>query len=255
MVLDISKIVSDKLAQMEADGSIRRFLEEQIEKAVKGAVESAIGGYSLKRAIEEQITAGFPEIVNNIGLSSYNTYIAETVRKVTMAALEGDAQEKIQAAIDGILLKKRDSIRLSEIMAEYRKWVNLNDDEEEKRSLNEGHDGYTCAVREEKGRYGSLGGNFKYYNLYFDEYGDKDGRSFDDYDICVVLSALWIGGKSTVKILDLYFDGMKVSREFVHHSPSSFEALLLNLHFNNTPIIMDVGEIDEDDHYYEVEDY
>lgn len=106
MILDISKIVSDKLTQMEEDGSIRRFLEEQIEKTVKGAIESAIGGYSLKRAIEEQITAGFPEIVNDIGLSAYNTYIAETVRKVTMATLEEDAQDKIQAAIDGILLKK-----------------------------------------------------------------------------------------------------------------------------------------------------
>ena len=106
MILDISQIVSEKLTQMEEDGSIRRFLEEQIEKTVKGAIESAIGGYSLKRAIEEQITAGFPEIVNNIGLSAYNTYIAETVRKITMATLEGDAQEKIQAAIDGILLKK-----------------------------------------------------------------------------------------------------------------------------------------------------
>ena len=252
MILDISQIVSDKLTQMEEDGSIRRFLEEQIEKTVKGAIESAIGGYSLKRAIEEQITAGFPEIVNNIGLSAYNTYIAETVRKVTMATLEGDAQEKIQAAIDGILLKKRDSIKLSEIMAEYRKWVNLNDDEEEKRSLNEDNDGYTCAVREKDRISGS---NFKSYKLYFDTEGSKYGDDLDDYDIVVDLSLLWMGRESTVKIHNLYFDGTKVSKEFVHHSPSSFEALLLNLHFNNTPIIMDIDEIEEDDHYYEVEEY
>lgn len=252
MILDISKIVSDKLAQMEENGSIRLFLEEQIEKTVKGAIESAISGYSLKRDIEEQITAGFPEIVNRIGLSAYNTYIAETVRKVTMATLEGDAQEKIQATIEGILLKKRESIKLSEIMAEYRKWVNSSDDEDEKRSRNEDNDGYTCAVREEKGHYGS---NFKSYKLYFDEEGNKDSKDFDDYDIGVDLSLLWTVGKDSVKILNLYFDGMKVSREFVHHTPSSFEALLLNLHFNNTPIIMDVDEIDEDDHYYEVEEY
>lgn len=252
MILDISKIVSDKLAQMEEDGSIRRFLEEQIEKTVKGAIESAIGGYSLKRAIEEQITAGFPEIVSDIGLSAYNTYIAETVRKVTMATLEEDAQDKIQAAIDGILLKKRESIKLSEIMQEYRKWVNDSDDEEEKRSRNEDHDGYTCAVREDKGLYGS---SFKSYKLYFDEEGGKDSKDLDDYDIVVDLSLLWTAGKDRVKIHDLYFDGTKVSKEFVHHSPSSFEALLLNLHFNSTPIIMDFDEIDEDDHYYEVEEY
>ena len=137
-------------------------------------------------------------------------------------------------------------------MAKYREWVNLNDDEEEKRSLNEDHDGYTCAVREENRLYGS---SFKSYKLYFDKEGDKDSKDLDDYDIVVDFSLLWTGGKDSVKIHELYFDGVKVSREFVHHTPSSFEAMLLNLHFNNTPIIMDFGEIDEDDHYYEVEEY
>lgn len=253
MVLDVSGIIQERLEELEASGELRDYIKQNIDKTVKEAISNVLGGYQLRKAVEEGLCQEFPEIVKEIGLGGYNTFIAETVRKICLANMEADAQEKISSAIEESVLRKRETITLSEILSEYRKHVNYNDDEEWKRDQNENEGGYTCAVRKQK-KYSST--VFDYYALWFDEDGYKEDTDMDEYDLVVKLSGLYTPDKNAKTHIDeIYFHGDRISKQFIHNEPDRFEAMIMNLYLNKTEIIMDLEDYDDDDHYYEVEDY
>ena len=248
MNIDISQIVADKIASMEADGVIKAQIEQHVEKAVLSAIEGALGGYKVRQEIEKVLQEQIPDIVSRIGLDGYNAFIAETVKKLAINALREDAGRVLNERVNEILCKKRKSIELSEILKEWRSDMNDND-EDVKRDGNEDHDGFTCRV-EERRSYSSSA--FKYYNLYFDEEGDKEGNDPDDYDVVVKLRQF----SGPAEIIEVYIDGDRLSKQFTGRTPSRFEAMLMNLYLNKTEVIMDLDRYDADDHYYETsEDY
>ena len=252
MTIDISKIINDKLAEMDADGSIEAYIKEQTEKTIKTAIDDSFGSYKLKRAIEEKICENFPEIVNDIGLSAYNTHLAETVRKLIISCMEEDAAAKITEAVEQVLCQKVESITLSELIKKYKNHIDY-DDEEAKRDHNEDDDGFTCALRKQK-TYST--GDWNRYNLYLDEEGNKDFDYLEDFAIVIQFTGYFNRhGENKTTIADVYFRGSRLTKEFLNHTPDRFEQFLLNLYLNKTPIIMDVDKYDADDHYYSVEDY
>lgn len=251
MVLDISKIIADKLAQLEESGEIKAYIEAEVEKSVKGALHSFLTGYKLQRAIEEECQNGISEIAKEMGLGAYNSLIAQVAAKVVQASVDEDAQEKIEAAIEGVLVKNRKDIKLSEIVSEWKQCIE-QDDEETKRDRNEHNDGFLCELKERKPYSDET---FKYYTLLLDEEGDTDTSDLEDIQIAVRFSILRMGEstkKATIK--EIIFSGVKLTKEFVHHTPTRFEQLLLNLYLNKANIEMDIDAVDWDEHYYNTED-
>lgn len=252
MILDVSKIINDKIKEMDESGEIKAFIENETEKSVKEALSRFITGYKLKDAVEEECGKYIGEIAKEMGLESYTSLIAQTAAKVVEASIEGDAQVKIREAIEGMVLKKRDKIKLSEIVSEWRKHIDT-DDEEEKRDRNEDNDGFLCVLKR-RNRYS--GSHFEYYTLLLDEEGDKDTNDLEDIEIAVRFDSLWTGGNgNSVRIDNIFFRGSKLSKEFVHHTPDRFEQLLMNLYLNKTKVEFDKDSIDWDDHYYDTEKY
>lgn len=252
MVLDISKIIADKLAQLEESGEIKAYIEAEVEKSVKEALSSFIGGYKLREAIEDECRSGISEIAKEMGLGAYNSLIAQTAAKVVQASVDEDAQEKIKAAIEGVIVKKRKDMKLSEIVSEWKKYIEL-EDEETKRNRNEYNDGFLCELKERK-MYSDE--TFRFYTLLLDEEGDKDTSDLEDVQIAVKFKPVYMSGfaKKTV-IDDIFLSGQRLSKEFVHHAPSSIEQMLMNLLLNKTEVEIDTDSIDWDDHYYDTEEY
>lgn len=251
MIIDITKVINDKLAEMDSDGSIEAYIKEQTEKTIKTAIDDSFGSWKLRDAIRDKICENFPEIVNNIGLSAYNTHLAETVRKLIISGMEADAAAKITEAVEQVLCQKVESITLSELIKKYKTHIDL-DDEEAKRDHNEDDDGFTCALRKRE-TYSS--GDWEYYSLFLDEEGNKDFDELEDFAIVIRFAGYWNRySENKTTIADLFFSGSRLTKEFMHHTPDRFEQLLLNLYLNKTPIIMDVDKYDEDDHYYDVEE-
>lgn len=263
MQIDISKIIQDKLAAMESDGSVKQLIEDNVENAVREAIKSALGGYKMRQELEKVLADMLPDIVKDIGLDGYSAFVAETVKKLAITGIQENARTVINERVEEILLKKRDKVELSEILKMWRSDMNDND-EEEKRDGNEDHEGFTCRV--DKRRTYSASRYFEYYDLFFDEEGDKEGNDPDDYAVVVKIQC-WTGSGSGYdpttqgsyfkgEIQEIYINGNRVSKQFVNRTPSRFEALLMNCYLNNTPIIMDLDKYDADDHYYETaEDY
>ena len=248
MIIDITKIINDKLNEMKQDKTIENYIREQTEKTVKDAIKDSFGSYQFNRAIKEKICENFPDIVTDIGLHAYNQYLAEIVRKLIIAGYEEDAGRKIAEAVQEILCKKRDSITLSEIIKEWHR--NMNDyEEDDKRNWNEDNDGFLCKLQK---RNGYSKDTFNHYRLYLDTEGDKDLEEIEDIDIVIRFGGYWKDkSEPTTTIDDIYFRGTRITKEFAHHHPGYFEQLLLNLYLNKTPILMDIEKYDEDDHYYE----
>lgn len=258
MNIDLTQIVMDKMAQMEQEGAVKALIQEQVEEAVTGAIKRVFGGWALQDALEKEMKEYLPDMVKDIGLDTYNAYIAETVKKLAIAGLKENAKNVMNERVNEILCKKRKSILLSELLDEYRR--DRNDcEEDEKRDWNEDHDGFTCHV--DPGR-GSSSQYFKYFDIYLSEEGDIEGTYPDDFDYVIKIQC-WTGShiygdgdQLEGKIQDIYRNGDRISKQFVTSTPSSFDALLMNLYLNKTEIVMDMDKYDEDDHYYEThEDY
>lgn len=137
MNIDISQIVTDKVAAMESDGVIKTEIEKHVEDSVKEAIRNVFSGYRIRQEIETVLAQQVPGIVRQIGLDGYNAFVAETVKKLVVTAVKEDAAKVLNERIEEILLMKRKEIRVSEILKGYRDYANLNDDEDEKHDLNE----------------------------------------------------------------------------------------------------------------------
>ena len=55
MNINVSEIIAAKLAQMDADGTIKRKIEESLEKSIMSAIASELESYSFRRGIEDQL--------------------------------------------------------------------------------------------------------------------------------------------------------------------------------------------------------
>ena len=81
MNIDINSIVNNKLKEMEENKTIETLLEENIEKAITKGIEGALDSYSLLRQIEDKVEKQVSEVVNDIGFTAYNSFIAEKIKQ------------------------------------------------------------------------------------------------------------------------------------------------------------------------------
>ena len=231
MQVDVSKIVSDKLAQMEADGIIQRKIEETLEKSVLDTISSELNSVSFRNSIAKQVQASVGAVASDCGFSAYNGFIAQTVKSMVQNLYTLDIAEKVQAALDDVLLKKHENIRLSDIFKRYRTWVLEHTDGEEKHERQQ----YTAEldVRDD--------GLFTIYTCRF---ADRPVNPIhgDRADIEVKIYAY--GEREEDNISGLYLNGHNLRDTLKIGVMTEFEAFLANLYYNGTAVILDPDDVD-----------
>lgn len=235
MNVDVSGIIADKLAQMEADGTIKKKIEEALEKSVLSAITSELEGYSFRRSIEEELRKSTAGIAEKCGLAGYNGFIAEKARQIVQNMYTEDFAQKVQAALSDTLLQKHEGVKLSDIFKRYQDWVCEHTDYEDKydrqtftADLDIDADGvftrYRIRFADEP-----LGDKWNHkpdITIGFYVYGDKEKDT---------ISSLWLGDKSVRETVAL-------------GHLSEFEAFLVNLFYNGTEILLD--DVDASDYGY-----
>ena len=242
MNIDISKIVADKLAQLDNDGIIKRKVEETIEKSVSDAITSELGSYRFKSIITEQLAQSVSEVIKDIGLSGYNGYIAQAVKAILTDMQSQDIAEKVQAALNDIVLKKYENIALSEIFTRYREWVNENVDDDEKQD----REMFTASIEVRKEAL------FTYYVCRFADH-QLDGYLSYREDPDVELRFCVHRNETTSRIGSVYLDGHSLQDTLRIGYLSEFEAFVTNLYYNGTKIIIDPENV-EDDCRFEIDE-
>lgn len=242
MNIDVSQIVNDKLAQLEADGTIKRKIEESLEKTIMSAVTSELESYAFQRKIGEQLRESVNQLSDSCGLAAYNGFISEKCGAIVQNLYNTDISEKMQKALDDIMLRKHEDIKLSDIFNRYRKWVLANTEESDKyerqKFVSE------LNVRES--------GAFTWYTCIFSGRPlDNSGYYKEKPDIEFTISKYRDDETSTIS--GCYINGHCMKDSFKVGYLSDFEAFILNLYYNGTKIIVDADNVDDDDCYFDID--
>lgn len=234
MNLDVTGIINAKIDSLEESETIVKQIEDSIEKTVLSAITSALEGYSFKREIEEQISKCVGDIPKQIGFSAYNGFIAEKVKQITEGVMREDVAQKIQKTFDDLLITKHDGIKLSDIFNRYREWLFENTDDAEKWERHT----FTCGLEDRED------GKFRHYTIQLSE---EEVSGYGNADITIRICAY--KKEKATNISGLYFSGNKLGDGLQIGTLNPIESLLANLYYNKTSIILDVEDVDDDNHY------
>lgn len=238
MVIDISKIVSEKLEQMENDGVIRQAIEENLEKTIIGAVSSALSSYHFRNQIEKQIDDAIGGIAGNCGLSAYNSFIAENAAAIVQNMYNNDISKKVQRALEDTLVHDYSGIKLSEIFDKYREWVKENTDTDDQYKYEQ----FTCSLEQhESGSFQHLTCKFADHPLSETVYEKERGE--------IEIRFCRYKNEEKVRISTLWLNDHDLKNSIRIGTLSSFEAFISNLYYNETEVEMDVENVDEDNYY------
>jgi len=240
MNIDVSQIVAAKLAQLDEDGTIKRKIEETLEKTILSAITSELESYSFRSNIQEQLKASVSTIAADCGLSAYNGYIAEKCKTIVQNLFTTDISERVEKALNDIMFTKHENIKLSDIFKRYREWVLEDTDESDKYE----RETFTHALEvKEEGAWTRYVCKFADHTLSSHIYGKEDP------DIEIRFST-WNGdNRKTSSISMLFLNGHYMKDSFKVGRLTDFEAFILNLYYNETQIILDDEDVDEDPYF------
>ena len=234
MELNIQAIADEKIKAMHESGQIKASIETGVEKIILKSIDDALDGYDLRRTIKKQISDNISGVINDIGFSAYNGFISQKVKEITENVMREDVANKIQKVFNDMLITKHDGIKLSEIINGYREHLFETIDDEDKWE----HQHFTCDVDQKED------GNFTWYTI---KLSDQLLSSHEEPQI--KFRILVYGENESAKICGLYLDGESLREKFKLGSMDDFESFLANLYFNETEIILDLDDVDDDDYY------
>jgi len=241
MNLNIQEIVDNKIKALNDNGTIKVAIEKTIEETMLKAITDALGDYSLRRSIEKQVSEQVSSIVADIGFTAYNSFIAEKVKRITEEVCRADVAAKIQKTFDEMLIVKRDSIKLSEIFKQYREWICKEVDDSEKYNLE-----YFYVKFE-------LNEKYDWYDVELAQEEPKDRYSRHSSDVISFVLHKKHKEPGIGYISSTYLDGCNIKDKFRFRYLSDIETLLINLTYNETPIIIDIESEDDIDSSYDVD--
>lgn len=241
MNINIGEIVNNKIKEMEENKVVENLIAETIEKSVVKAVSEAIDGYTIKRTIEKKVEKEVEkevcDIVNDIGFTAYNTFIANKVKDITEGTIRKDLEDKIQGTLNGILLNKKENIKLSDLFEMYRDHLNSDTDEHEKYELE------NFVVEIEDNDRGWI--TYKLSK-------EKSKYSWDKFDIEFIIHENY-NDESNGTMWKVKLDGENVDNSLKLGYRSEFENLLVNLMYNETVIEIDIEDEDDIDTSFDIE--
>lgn len=238
MEIKVSDIINAKLAQMEADGTITRKIEESLEKAIVSAISSELESYSFRSGIEKQLKEAVSAIAADCGLSAYNGFIAERCKQLVQHHFTEDIGEKVHKALTDIMFEKHENIKLSDIFERYREWVLENTEESEKHERGE----FTHALEVEED-----GSWTRYICKLADHVLENKSYYKEKPDVEIHLTKY--GDEKASHISMLLLNGHYMKDSFKVGPISTFEAFILNLYYNETKIILDEDDVDENPYF------
>ena len=242
MELDITKIITDKIAQMETEGIVQKTIESEVERVVLKAVANGIDSYEVRNIIEKQLKEAVSGIAEDCGLSAYNSFIVKHVREVVSTFYSQDITEKLRTALDTILIRKEGKVKLSSIFEEYRDFILGYTSESEKRD-------YECFEA-------SLDVDdnppFHHYVCRFADHPLSDDDIWcKKEDAAVEIRFCTYRDESEKAISSLKLNGEYLDKIAKVADLNEFEAYVVNLYLNGTPVELDVGEAENIDTGYD----
>lgn len=242
MNLDIQAIANEKILTMHESGQIQKQLEDDIEKLVLKSIDSALDGYKIRNTVEDSVSKSVSEVLNRIDFTTYNGFIAEKVKELTEGALRDDVAQKIQQSFSKIFIKKYDKIKLSEILKKYREWLCDVTEDEEKYSL----ESFFAEMNDREPEYSWID-----FTLSKEKQDRHSSYKDDDYFRFTVHRG-YREPKNVGFISSVVFGDTPLEKA-LRINPNKFQAFIMNLVYNKTPVEIDVDSEDDIDCSFDVD--
>ena len=243
MEINVSKIIEDKLAQMEAEGTVKKAIEDQVEKTILRTITDGIDSWEVKRAIQEQLKDSVSNLAKDCGLSAYNGFIVNQVRQVVSGLYSRDITEKIQTALDTMLVRKHENVKLSDIFNAYREYILEATEAHEKYE----YERFEASLSDEES------GSFHHYRCRFADHELETHYSSYGENADVEIRFCIYGDRKSANISSVILDGNYLDKVLQIGTLNEFEAFVVNLYLNKTEIEMDLDAVDDFDTSYDVD--
>ena len=237
MSININEIAQKKIDEMETSGEIKNHIESKLHSLVLDSVASAFNGYGIRKKIQEMVESQISPCLDTLDFTGYNSFICEKLKQITEEYLKEDIAKKVSDTFEDIFMLKYESIKLSEIFEAYRDWQIEDLEESEKYELN--NEFYTSMNESEHGfLYCSISKEEPSNSLTY--FGDKRKDIFTcDFGFSIFRN---LDKPGWGRLSRVYFEGQRVTEMVKITSYNKFQTLLLNLYYNETPIVLDVED-------------
>lgn len=236
MKIDIEEIVNLKIKDMEEKKIVEKVVEDTLEKTILESIEDALNSRKVKSIITERLEREVSYVASQVGLTAYNKFIADKVKIITEDVCYKDVAEKIQTAFNEILIMKKEGLSLSDICDKYRSYISYIVNEEEKRKLKNFY--VDVEKREDP---------FNWIRFQF-------SKEYIDYHIAQIGQIEFMVYKNlkdnTGVIGNVYIDGHNIKNCIKLGYIYEFERLIVNLAYNETPVIIDVENKEDIDNSF-----
>lgn len=241
MNLDVQAIADNKIQLMHDTGEIKEQIESDVSKVILKAVDDAIDNYSIRNAIEESVSKDISAVLKKVDFTTYNGFIAEKVKELTEGILRADISTKIQEAFKNIFIEKRDKIKLSEILKAYRDWICEDTEEPEKYEL----ENFYVKMVDRAPEFSWIDFTLAKEEPNSYSYHDSDyfrftaHRGFKEQKNIGFISSVIFGDTPLDKALTI--------------NPNKFQAFIMNLVYNKTPVEIDIEDESDIDDSFDVD--
>lgn len=237
--LNIQEIANAQIKAMHESGEIQKRIEDGIKQSIERAIDSAVNDYSFKNEIERKIETELSHVAKHMNFSAYTAYLTKQLDKTIGKYVKGELADKVKDEFSKVYLQTKESIKLSEIFEAYKEWL------EEELSDSEKQDWGHIRIDTEDSSYVT-------YKL-----GNPNTKTSYSYkDNSFEFTLFFAGDKerkqATIGCIRLNGDAM--DKGIIKRHLSDFEALILNIMFNDTKIIVDV-DTDYDLYFEDEYDY
>ena len=120
MTLEIQKIATDKIAELEANGELKKVIENRVEQTLKDVIDYELREYgdfgvSLKNAVKQSLQNV------RVTLPEYNLYVAEVVQRKFQEVLKSDLTNNLEALLTEVIPTVEATVNMSTIFARLEK--------------------------------------------------------------------------------------------------------------------------------------
>lgn len=239
MSVNFEEIIRAKVARMEQDGAIEKRINDDVEKLINNAIDSALDSYEIRKIVKDSITADLGKVAESLSLDAYSGFVIQRVKAIIEEHMNEDIAKKIGMTLtETVFAPVSGTHTLSGIFKRYHAFINDFVDESDRRDRGE----YLAELSERKAYYSSD----SVLTIKFGEEIDTDPE---------VAIEIRVDNSSVLPttISSLTIDGIDMGKSYRIGFLDEFQRYICQLYYNKVPIVID--DVDIDDYgFYECDD-
>lgn len=240
MTLNIQEIINDKITGMLENKEIQEKIETTIENVLLKTISDSISNYDIRNILEAKMKKEVSESVELLDLTGYTNKIIQQIGQIIEQEQNKDLAEKIKNEYNHLFINKKEKITQEEIISAFEEYIKNNNDDWYDKTIY-----WDVTLKNEYGS--SIWVDFKislssdFGNSYFDEtYKITLTNNYKEPD--------------KFHIVGIYEKGdfrEDLTKKIKLGYLNSFEKLLINAFYNETPIV----ELEEEQNENQLGDY